>query len=115
MAEKPTNKFAIPAAQALVNIDGAELKEVLDGAEKPVTLGIVLANALLSDVKPDGVSLNLLDRLELARRMRRGKAVEIKVGTCEAVKKIASEAYRHAPLIAGQILELLGDEPSADL
>lgn len=115
MAEKPTNKFKIPTSAVLVNIEGKGLTETVDGAEKPITLGIVLVNAMLSDVKPEGVSLNLLDRLELARRFRNKTDPEVKVATCEALKKIAAEAYKHSPLIAGQILELLGDEPSAEL
>lgn len=115
MAVQPTNKFKISTSIPLLNIDGKPLREALEGVERDVTLGVVLANALLSDVKPEGVTLNLLDRLTLARRFRAGKEAEIKVGTCEVVKKIASEAYKHAPLIAGQILEHLGDEPSADL
>lgn len=116
MADLPTNRFSIPITKVLVDLDGNTLKEPgPDGAPREVTLGMLLGAAMLSDAKDDGVPLTVLDRLDLARRFRGTKAPEIKVETLVHVKKLVAKAYEKAPLLSGQALELLGDEPSKDL
>ncbi len=109
---KPTNKFSIPTSTVFKDLDGKAMTEPgPEGGTRSVTLGLVLGAAMLSDAKPEGVTLSVLDRLELARKFR-DKDCEIKVTTCAAVKAIVAAAYAHAPIIAGQALELLGDEPN---
>jgi hypothetical protein len=116
MADKPTNRFKIPTSAVFITLDGEPMKEPgPDGKVREVTLGIVLGAALTGDAKVEGVSLNVLDRLTLARKFRDAKEPEIKIETLVAVKKLVAEAFKHSALIAGQALELLGDEPTKDL
>lgn len=113
MADKPTNKFKIPTQTVFLNMEGEPMREPgPDGKERDITLGIVLGAAMLADTKVEGMTLTILDRLELARRFRGTKEPEIKVSTNEQIKKIVTENFKHSPLIAGQALELLGDAPS---
>lgn len=117
-ATEPTNRFQIPIGTILVSLDGEKMTEPdpdSKGGKRFITLGHVLGAALLSDAKAEGVTLTVLDRLDLARRTRSGKPFEIKPGTCEQIKKLVAAAFAHAPIIAGQALELLGEEASADL
>ena len=134
-ASKPTSKFTIPIGEALKDLDGGKLTEpILDAAGRPkqildedgkpsgafhtqiVTLGLVLSSAMNSETKADGVTLDVLDRLTLAKRFRSGgKTCEIKVSTCEQVKKLVAAHFNRSPLLAGQALLLLGAEPNEDL
>lgn len=115
---EPTNRFALPIKAVLKNLDGQPLTEPdpdAKGGVRTITLAHVLGAALMSDAKAEGVTLTVLDRYEIARRIRSGKEIEVKVSTCEQIKKLVSAAFAHAPIIAGQALELLGEEASADL
>jgi hypothetical protein len=134
-APKPTSKFTIPIATIFKDLNGADLTEpVLDvtGRPKylmvegkktdevliqPVTLGLVLSSAVSSETKAEGVTLDVLDRLTLAKRFRdKDKAAcEIKVSTCEQIKKLVAAHFERSPLLAGQALLLLGAEPNEDL
>lgn len=117
MADKPTNKFKIPVGSILLTLDGDPIREPgPDGKTlRDVTLGLVLGAALTSEAKAEGVTLTVLDRLELARKFRNAKEPEIKVETLVGLKKLVAVAFEKSPLIAGQALELLGDEASKDL
>ena len=115
---EPTNCFALPIKTVLKNLEGQPLTEPdpdVKGGVRTITLAHVLGAALMSDAKAEGVTLTVLDRYEIARRIRSGKDVEVKVSTCEQIKKLVTSAFSHAPIIAGQALEMLGEEASADL
>lgn len=117
-AQTPSNRFALPTKAVLKDLEGKPLTEPdpdSKGSVRTITLAHVLGAALMSDAKAEGVTLTVLDRLELARRIRSGKEIEVKIGTCEQMKKLVEAAFGHAPIIAGQALELLGEEASADL
>jgi hypothetical protein len=117
-ASEPTNRFSLPIGTVLRSLDGVEMTEPdpdAKGGKRKITLAHVIGAALMSDAKAEGVTLTVLDRLDLARRARSGKPMEVKPSTCEAIKALVSVAFAHAPIIAGQALELLGDEASSDL
>lgn len=117
-APTPSNRFALPIKAVLQNLEGKPLTEPdpdVKGGIRTITLAHVLGAALMSDAKAEGLTLTVLDRYEIARRIRSGKEIEVKVGTCEQIKKLVTAAFAHAPIIAGQALELLGEEASADL
>lgn len=117
-APAPTNRFTLPASTNLVNLDGEHLTEPdpdVPGKTRKVTLGIVLRAALLSEAKAEGVTLTVLDRLDLARRFHTKAEVSVKTSTNEQLKKLVVAAFGHLPILSGQALELLGEEASADL
>jgi len=84
---------------------------------RPITLGTVLSSAMSADVsKMEGLTLTILDRLELARRFRDDKKdCLVKVEHMAQIKKIVSEVFKAQTVVSGQALELLGDKPSEDL
>lgn len=109
---KPTNKFKIPCKTIFIDLDNRDMREPSpEGGLRDITLGLVISQAMISDKHTEGVSLTLLDRLEIARRVRFSPEPEFKVSTCEAIKKVIASVYENSPLIAGQALQLLGDEP----
>jgi hypothetical protein len=114
MAE-PVSTFEISIHNPILTIEGEPIQEPFEGGLRTATLGHALANALLSDAKPADVTLTLLDRLILARRFRGEKEPKIKVETALQLRKIVAEAYRNSPLVGGQVLEYLGEEPSENL
>lgn len=107
---KPTSKFTIPVAHVFVDLDGRDMKEPGPDGPRSITLGIVLGAAVNSETKVEGVTLDVVDRLFLAKKFREATC-ELKVSTCEQVKKLVAKHFENQPLLSGQALMLLGDEP----
>lgn len=108
---KPIGKFTIPVTQVFTDLDGREMKEPgPDGTTRCITLGLVLGAAVNSETKVEGVTLDVVDRLFLAKKFRDDKC-ELKVSTCEQVKKLVAKHFENQPLLSGQALMLLGEEP----
>lgn len=121
-ATKPTDKFILHTSVVFTDLDGQPMTEPgkpeADGKPGPrtdITLGVVLAAVVNSDTKADGVTLDVLDRLTLARRFKKGGECTVKVDTCEQLKKLVKAHFAHSPILAGQALELLGATVNDDL
>lgn len=113
---KPTDRFTIPITSIFEDLDGQPLTE--PGPKNTIvqiTLGVVLSAAVNSDTKADGVTLDVLERLTLARRFKKGADCTIKIDTCEQLKKLVKAHFSSSPLLAGQALIMLGVEPNEDL
>ena len=114
---KPSNRFTLPCKTVLLGLDGEPLTEPTPDKTgvQEITLGLVLSAAINVDKMPEGVTLTILDRLDLLRRFKDAKKdPELKIETVLQLKKLVAERFANSPLLGGQALELLGDKP-ADL
>lgn len=92
--------------QKLKTLDG---KEVKDNDGKPLTLGSVSVNALLSNIPNEKVDgKEKVRRYELAKTLNRGGSIDVKSEDIVKIKELISQAY--TTLIVGQTHELLEKE-----
>lgn len=90
--------------KVLKNIDGSNIKDVVDGKAVDAKLKTILVNAVLAPVdKESGV--DKVKKYELAKMIHKGKTIDLTSEDITMLKDAVALGY--APLIVGQVFEML--------
>lgn len=97
----------IDFTQVLTDLDGTPIPAQADGKNsEPLTLGMAAKTALVTQMEGDPTSgADKLDRYELAKKVQKGKHVELTTDEITMIKNRIMKGY--APVVVGAALPLL--------